>query len=46
MKAAQFDIVKHMRQDLIAVGLENAISTGESMIFREGERENGQFDAG
>ena len=29
VKAAQFDIVKHIRQDMITVGLENAISTGQ-----------------
>ena len=28
MKAAQFDIVKHIRCDIISIGLENAISTG------------------
>ena len=28
VKAAQFDIVKHIRQDMISIGLENAISTG------------------
>jgi hypothetical protein len=28
VKAAQFDIVKHIRCDIISVGLENAISTG------------------
>ena len=32
VKAAQFDIVKHIRQDMITVGLENAISTGKTKI--------------
>ena len=30
VKAAQFDIVKHIRQDMISVGLETAISSGTS----------------
>ena len=28
VKAAQFDIVKHIRQDMITVGLDTAISSG------------------
>ena len=34
VKAAQFDIVKHFRQDLISQGLEMAISTGNWTIKR------------
>uniref|UniRef100_A0A0K2TQW0 DNA-directed RNA polymerase subunit beta n=1 Tax=Lepeophtheirus salmonis TaxID=72036 RepID=A0A0K2TQW0_LEPSM len=34
VKAAQFDIVKHIRSDLITFGLENAISTGNWTIKR------------
>ena len=34
VKAAQFDIVKHIRSDLITTGLENAISTGNWTIKR------------
>ncbi|XP_071455559.1 DNA-directed RNA polymerase III subunit RPC2 [Hetaerina americana] len=34
IKAAQFDIVKHMRQDQITFGLEAAISTGNWTIKR------------
>ncbi|QQP52970.1 DNA-directed RNA polymerase subunit beta, partial [Caligus rogercresseyi] len=34
VKAAQFDIVKHIRSDLITFGLENAISTGNWIIKR------------
>merc|ERR1719383_112055 len=34
VKAAQFDIVKHIRQDLISQGLEIAISTGNWTIKR------------
>ena len=36
MKAAQFDIVKHIRQDMITVGLENAISTGKIWLITVG----------
>ncbi len=34
MKAAQFDIVKHVRAELITTGLEMAISTGNWTIKR------------
>jgi DNA-directed RNA polymerase III subunit RPC2 len=34
VKAAQFDIVKHIRTDGISNGLENAISTGNWTIKR------------
>jgi len=34
VKAAQFDIVKHIRQDMISVGLETAISSGNWTIKR------------
>jgi DNA-directed RNA polymerase III subunit RPC2 len=34
VKAAQFDVVKHIRSDLITTGLENAISTGNWTIKR------------
>ncbi|XP_026472299.1 DNA-directed RNA polymerase III subunit RPC2 [Ctenocephalides felis] len=34
IKAAQFDVVKHMRQDLITSGLEYAISSGNWTIKR------------
>lgn len=34
VKAAQFDIVKHMRQDMITMGLEYAISSGNWIIKR------------
>jgi hypothetical protein len=35
VKAAQFDIVKHIRQDTITVGLETSISTGNSYCTSE-----------
>lgn len=34
VKAAQFDIVKHIRQDMITVGLDTAISSGNWTIKR------------
>merc|ERR1719192_3114851 len=34
VKAAQFDIVKHIRSDTISIGLESAISTGNWIIKR------------
>ncbi|KAF0305075.1 DNA-directed RNA polymerase III subunit RPC2 [Amphibalanus amphitrite] len=34
VKAAQFDVVKHMRQDQISYGLEQAISSGNWIIKR------------
>ena len=34
VRAAQFDIVKHIRQDTITTGLEVAISTGNWIIKR------------
>ena len=34
VKAAQFDIIKHIRSDTISIGLESAISTGNWIIKR------------